>query len=179
MRRGAAIDRDDEARAFVLQRLHRARRGAIAFGHAIGNVEPRRRRRRRRRNPPSNRRRRRTVDIVIAEDRDRLAASTAPRMARATALSMSLSRNGSGSRRFSVGFEIARRLVGANAARRQQAGPALARHRASTRERARTPLHRASRNASAGPRKSARRRRRGDDVMSASILAHPGGDAAP
>ncbi len=72
VRRGAAIDGDDEAGTLVFQLQQRARRRAIAFAHPVGDVDARF-------DPErgqeivQQRRRARSVDVVIAEDRDALA----------------------------------------------------------------------------------------------------------
>jgi hypothetical protein len=116
-RRGAAIDRDDEAAPSSFSSSI-----ARATAHSLPSDgrECRRAARttQRREEIADKRRRTGTVDIVIAEHRDLLAALDAAR-ARATALSMSLSDNGSGRSRFSVGLRY-RRPLRRDAARRQQ-----------------------------------------------------------
>ena len=70
---GAAIDRDQQRRAALGERAHRLHIGPIALEQAVGNMDDRREpamaqeARQRRRGG-------RAVDIVVAEDRDRLAA---------------------------------------------------------------------------------------------------------
>ena len=70
---GAAIDRDEQRRALRGERPDRLRVRPVAFEQAIGDVDDGAK-------PavaqvaPEHRRRRRTVDVVVAEDRDRFVA---------------------------------------------------------------------------------------------------------
>ena len=70
---GAAIDRHQQRGALVRQRAHRLDIGAVAFENAVGNVDQRIEPAMAQM-PGQQRRRGRAVDVVIAEDRDLLAA---------------------------------------------------------------------------------------------------------
>ena len=73
VRGDAAIDRDDDRRALVLQAQQRRRVRAIALALAVGHVD-RRPPARREEEPLEQRGGGRAVDIVVAEDGDRLVA---------------------------------------------------------------------------------------------------------
>ena len=70
---GAAIDGDQERRAARGERAHRLDIRAVAFEQPVGNVDERLDAAMAQK-PRQQRRRGRAVDVVIAEDRDRLAA---------------------------------------------------------------------------------------------------------
>ena len=116
---GAAIDGDDEARAARGEGGHRLAVGAVALDDAIGNVD-------RGRAAAGfeifaqQRRARRAVDVVVAEDRDALAALDGALEARRRRLHVA-QREGIGHQLAQGRLEIARDLVERDAAPREHA----------------------------------------------------------